>query len=92
MNVITKFEYSHISEKDFIDRDDYIKAKEYLKLLNEKYNIGFSFTENGIEIGQYVGIIEYDKDKYIEILPKIYNKENISDYEVAECRMILTKW
>jgi len=86
MQVITKFEHYYITEKDFSCKEDYEKAKEKFEEINENKNTNFLITSKGIKLNQYVGLIEFDKDKYLEILPKIYDNGTIE-----QGRKILTK-
>ena len=95
MQVITKFEHCYIAESDFLCKEDYQKAERKLKEINDKRNTNFLFTSQGIKLNQYVGLIGFDKDKYIEILPKIYDDgscgKNLPDSAIREGRKILTK-
>jgi len=91
IQVITKFEHCYIGKDDFPNTEDYGKVEKIFKSLNKRENTNFLFTTQGIKLNQYVGLIEFDKDKYIEILPKIYADENCEGINIKEGRKILTK-
>ena len=91
--VLFTFEHCYIDKNLFNGDEEYFKEFEKVcKELNEKQKINFLFTTNGIKLNQYVGLIQI-KDKYLEILPKIYADENCQSdpNKIKEGREILTK-
>ena len=94
IQVTTKFEHCYITRNEFLEKD-YRKIEEIFKRLNEDENTNFLFTNQGIKLNQYVGLIEYDENKYIEILPKLYDdgscSENLPQIAKEQGRKILTK-
>lgn len=83
---ITIFEYSRIYIGDIIDgvtvsNEDIVNLKEYIDLENSKNdgNTISSFLKpikNGVQVNNYVGIIQTKSGLTIEILPKLYKHHN----------------
>lgn len=90
----TKFEHCYINKDEFSE-EDYKKIENIFKHLNKEENTNFLFTNQGIKLNQYIGLIEYDENKYIEILPKLYDdgrcSENLPQMAREQGRKILTK-
>lgn len=85
MKIITKFEHESISLKDFENEMDFRKFEEVCRSINKKYSDSgnakakdsiFSFLSKKIKLKQYVGVIQFEKDKYVEILPKSYSNQS----------------
>ncbi len=93
--IITKFEHCYIKEKDFRNKEDYRKVKSICKNLNENENVNFLFTNDGIKLNQHVGVISFGENKYIEILPKLFDNNrctsNLPESATVQGRKLLTK-
>jgi len=83
VKIITKFEHELISPRDFERETDYLKFEKVCKSINKNFLNGdskgsiFNFLSDGIKLSQYVGVIQFEQNKYVEILPKIYNNQSI---------------
>lgn len=80
MNVITTFEYSYLSYKEILNAGNkqlnFDNLYQLNNLISKDYSHLIRTDLEGIHIKNFVGVIKLG-DVLIEILPKIYNKNNV---------------
>lgn len=77
MNTITTFEYSYLTYKEILKGDsiNYESLSKLNTLISDNYAHMLRTDLEGVHIQNFVGVIKLG-DTLIEILPKIYNKDN----------------
>ncbi|MGI2708225.1 McrC family protein [Bacillus cytotoxicus] len=77
MNTITTFEYSYLTYKEILKGDsiNYESLSKLNTLISDNYAHMLRTDLEGVHIKNFVGVIKLG-DTLIEILPKIYNKDN----------------
>ncbi len=89
--ILTKFEHEEITIRDFNGNVELLKKlEETCKKINEHFieegrGAVFDIFHNKIKLKQFVGTVQFG-DNYLEILPKIYSTDTIT-----EGRKTLTK-
>jgi len=97
MPVITKYEHEYLNTKE-LDNNEFEKIKKFILITNERYEengqekpfeVVLNNGSEAIKFKQYVGLFEYDDNKYLEILPKTYKNHTEASGRNLLIKMLL---
>jgi 5-methylcytosine-specific restriction enzyme subunit McrC len=97
MPVITKYEHEYLNKKE-LDNNEFEKIKKFILRTNERYEengrekpfeVVLNDGSEAIKFKQYVGLFEYDDNKYLEILPKTYKNHTEASGRNLLIKMLL---